>query len=163
MSKKKFKQSCFISYQCLFYFYFISFPLKFILFFVLIQITYKKLKSLNTDKLFFFFQFDFKINLKELKVFLYAIQLYVEIPDYYYDDDDPRMEYHSVRLVIHVQGPKVDWEVVNKTCQNYQIVLEFLLLLTGFFHLFKKLHVKLLYNDPYYKPFCTPFFPCNKH
>lgn len=44
------------------------------------------------------------------------------MPDYYYDDDDPRMEYHSVRLVIHEQGPKVDWEVVNKTCQNYQII-----------------------------------------
>ena len=116
---------------------------------------------MNTDKLFFFFQFDFKINLKELKVFLYAIQLYIEIPDY--DDDDPRMEYYSVRLVIHEQGPKVDWEIVNKTCQNYQIILEFLLLPTGFFQLFKKLHVKLLYNDPYYKPFCTPFFPCNKH
>ena len=77
---------------------------------------------MNTDKLFFFFQFDFKINLKELKVFLYAIQLYIEIPDYYYDDDDPRMEYYSVRLVIHEQGPKVDWEIVNKTCQNYQII-----------------------------------------
>ena len=31
---------------------------------------------------FLFFQFDFKINLKELKDFLYTIQLYVEIPDY---------------------------------------------------------------------------------
>ena len=101
---------------------------------------------MNTDKLFFFFQFDFKINLKELKVFLYAIQLYIEIPDYYYDDDDPRMEYYSVRLVIHEQGPKVDWEIVNKTCQNYQIILEFLLLPTGFFQLFKKLQIIKLLN-----------------
>ena len=28
----------------------------------------------------------------------------------------------------------------------------------GFFQLFKKIHVKLLYNDPYFNPFFTPIF-----
>ena len=58
-----------------------------------------------------FFQFDFKINLKELKDFLYAIQLHVEIPDYY---DGTRL-CNAVRFIIYEQGPKVDWEVVNET------------------------------------------------
>ena len=28
----------------------------------------------------------------------------------------------------------------------------------GFFQLFEKIHVKLLYNDPYFNPFFTPIF-----
>ena len=28
----------------------------------------------------------------------------------------------------------------------------------GFFQLFKKIHVKLPYNDPYFNPFFTPIF-----
>ena len=76
-----------------------------------------------------FFQFDFKINLKELKDFLYTIQLYVEIPDYY---AGTRM-CNSVRLIIHEQGPKVDWSVVNETSRNYHSVLENSLITYGFF------------------------------
>ena len=124
-------------------FYFISFPLTFISFLVFTQITSKKLKSLNTDKTFFIFQLEFKINLKEIKDFLDSIKIYVEIPDYYLDDGDSA-RCHSVRLIIHEQGPKVYWEVVAKTRENYQNVLEFLLLPTGFFQLFKKFYVKLL-------------------
>ena len=89
-----------------------------------------------------FFQFDFKINLKELKDFLYTIQLYVEIPDYY---AGTRM-CNSVRLIIHEQGPKVDWEVVHETSQNYHSVLEFLRLPTGFFNYLKTITLCLKFR-----------------
>ena len=59
---------------------------------------------------------------------------------------------------MYKQGPRVSWEVVAKTRENYQGVLEFHLLPTWFFQLFRKLHVQLKYNDPYYNPFFTPFF-----
>ena len=91
-----------------------------------------------------FFQFDFKINLKELKDFLYKIQLYVEIPDYY---AGTRM-CNSVRLIIHEQGPKVDWEVVHETSRNYYSVLEFLLLPTGFFNYLKKFTLNCFITTP---------------
>ena len=101
-----------------------------------------------------FFQFDFKINLKELKDFLYTIQLYVEIPDYY---AGTRM-CNSVRLVIHEQGPKVDWEVVHETSQNYHSVLEFLLLPTGVFNYFKKFTLNCFIMTPISIHFSHLFF-----
>ena len=72
--------------------------------------------------------------MKEKKDFLYAIQLHVEMPDHY----DGTQLYNAVRLIIHEQGPKVEWKVVHGTSQNYHSVLEFLLLPTGFFSIIKK-------------------------
>ena len=93
--------------------------------------------------------------MKEKKDFLYAIQLHVEMPDHY----DGTQLCNAVRLIIHEQGPKVEWKVVHGTSQNYHSVLEFLLLPTGFFfNYLKKNHVTLLYNDPYFNPFFTPIF-----
>ena len=104
--------------------------------------------------LFLFFQFDFKINLKELKDFLYTIQLYVEIPDYY---AGTRM-CNSVRLIIHEQGPKVDWEVVHETSQNYHSVLEFLLLPTGFFNYLNTITLNCFITTPISIHFSHLFF-----
>ena len=72
--------------------------------------------------------------MKEKKDFLYAIQLHVEMPDHY----DGTQLCNAVRLIIHEQGPKVEWKVVHGTSQNYHSVLEFLLLPTGFFSIILK-------------------------
>ena len=52
--------------------------------------------------------------MKEKKDFLYAIQLHVEMPDHY----DGTQLCNAVRLIIHEQGPKVEWKVVHGTSQN---------------------------------------------
>ena len=101
--------------------------------------------------------------MKEIKEFLESILTYIQIPDYHPEDIiDDLMNINSFRLIICKQGPRVSWEVVAKTRENYQNILEFLLLPTWFFQLFRKLHVQLKYNDPYYNPFFTPIFHVTK-
>lgn len=103
-----------------------------------------------------FFQLNFKINLEEIKDFLHTIIIYLLIPDH--EDYEGTVLCNPVRLIVHEQGPRVEWDVIAKIRQNYQQVLEFLLLPTQFYQIFRKLHVELRYNEPYFNPFFTPSF-----
>ena len=93
--------------------------------------------------------------MKEKKDFLYAIQLHVEMPDHY----DGTQLCNAVRLIIHEQGPKVEYKVVHGTSQNYHSVLEFLLLPTGFFSIIlKKITLHCFITTPISIHFSHLFF-----
>lgn len=89
--------------------------------------------------------------MEEIKDFLVTIMIHLQMPDY-----DDNILYNSIRLIVHERGPRVEWDDIARKRENYQQVLEFLLLPTQFYQIFRKLHVKLHYNEPYFNPFFTP-------
>ena len=103
-----------------------------------------------------FFQFDFRTNLEEIRDFLVTIQIYLQLPNYE-DNICGTQLCNSVRLLIYEQGPHISWQKMASIRDNYQKVVEFLLL-TGFYDLFRQIKIQLYYNEPRFNPFFTPIF-----
>ena len=103
-----------------------------------------------------FFQFDFRTNLEEIRDFLVTIRIYFQLPDYENNMYDTQL-CNSVRLLIYEQGPRISWQKMASIRDNYQKVVEFLLL-TGFYDLFRQIKIQLYYNEPRFNPFFTSIF-----